>query len=163
MSARDKARSSVATDRRGAVFVEFLIAFFPIGLLFLCLCELANLYAADLVVRHAAVRVARAGAVVFPDNPASYPSGTSKLGDVQMAGYIVLAAKRSIVDAEIEITSGTEYEPGQPVEARVIATHRCLFPIASRIVCSPLSWKPTKKLTAEARMPAHAARYPYTP
>jgi Flp pilus assembly protein TadG len=154
--------SKCVAERRGAVYVEFLIAFMPVFTLFMCLCELANVYASHLVVKHAAYRAARAGAVVFPDDPANYQGGTSKMDDVRTAGILVLRSKRSIVDGQIEITSGTEYESGQPVVAQVTAQHRCIFPIASRLVCSPFGLNPTKTLTAEATMPAHAARYPYT-
>ena len=142
--------------------VEFLIAFTPVFTFFMALCELANLYSSHLVVKHAAYRAARAGAVVFPDDPANYQGGTSKIDDVRTAGILVLRSKRSIVDAQVEIPSGTEYKSGQPVIAQVTAQHRCVFPIADRLVCSTFGFRPTKTLTAEASMPAHAARYPYT-
>ncbi len=155
------ARSSILENRRGAVMVEFIVAFMPLFTLFLSLCELANLYSSKLVVNHAAYRVARAGAVVFPDDPANYTGSISKLDDVQTAGRLVLRAKGSIVSAEIELPGGTEYAPGQPVVARVIATHHCAFPIADRLICGFKDG--TRTVTGEAKMPANAARYPYVP
>lgn len=152
---------SLVSNRRGSVMVEFLIAFMPVFTLFLSICELANLYASKLVVTHAAYRTARAGAVVFPDDPANYTGSATKLDDVKAAGRLVLRAKGSIVASEVSIPDGTEYAPGQPVLARVVATHRCVFPIADRLICGFKGG--TRTLRAEARMPAHAARYPYSP
>jgi len=149
-------------DARGAVYVEFLVAFFPMLTLFLSVVQLADLYAAKLVVRHAAYRAARAGAVVFPDDPANYAEASSKLDDVRMAGIIVLHAKGTIIDGDVEVLSGTEYEPGQPVNVKVTATYRCVFPIANRLVCTPFVLLPFRQLEAEATLSAHAARYPYT-
>jgi Flp pilus assembly protein TadG len=149
-------------DRRGAVYVEFLVAFLPMLTLFLSIVQLADLYAAKLVVRHAAYRAARAGAVVFPDDPANYEDGASKMDDVRMAGLIVMHAKGTIIDGDVEVTSGTEYEPGQPVNVKVTATYRCVFPVANRLVCTPFKFLPFRQIEAEATMPAHAARYPYT-
>jgi hypothetical protein len=59
-------------DERGVVYVEFLIAFMPVFLLFLALCELALLSGAMLVVRHAAYRAARSAIVVLEDDPEAY-------------------------------------------------------------------------------------------
>jgi hypothetical protein len=59
-------------NRRGAVFVEFLIAFLPVQIFFLCLIQSAILYSVRLVTEHAAVNGARAAAVVFGDDRARY-------------------------------------------------------------------------------------------
>ena len=54
-------------DERGAVYVEFLIAFFPLFLLFLAICQLALVTAARVVVSHAAVAGVRSAIVVLED------------------------------------------------------------------------------------------------
>ena len=59
-------------DTRGAVFVEFLIAFFPVYVFFLCLVQLSLLFTVKLVTEHAAVNAARAAAVVIGDDPIRY-------------------------------------------------------------------------------------------
>jgi hypothetical protein len=59
--------AEVIRDRRGAVFVEFLIAFLPVQVFFLCLIQLAILYSVRLVTEHAAINGARAAAVVIGD------------------------------------------------------------------------------------------------
>lgn len=66
-------------DARGAVYVEFIIAFMPIFVLFLAICQLSLLVVARLVVSHAAVTAARAAVVVLEDDPKYYrdvPRGT---------------------------------------------------------------------------------------
>jgi hypothetical protein len=59
-------------DERGAVYVEFLLAFLPLFVLFLALCQIALLIAGKIVVRHAAFAAARSAIVVLDDEPAYY-------------------------------------------------------------------------------------------
>jgi hypothetical protein len=70
-SARDGARALLGHNE-GAVFVEFLICFLPVYVFFLCLIQLGVLFAARLLVEHAAVCAARAAAVVIGDDPRRY-------------------------------------------------------------------------------------------
>ena len=64
--------SRAALADSGAVFVEFLIAFFPVYVFFLCLVQLTLLFSSRLVTEHAAVHAARAAAVVIGDDRARY-------------------------------------------------------------------------------------------
>lgn len=150
---------SLVRDKRGAVYVEFLAAVMPLIVTFLCIAQLADLYAAKLVAQHAAYRTARAGAVVFPDNPAYYQA-VSKADEVRRAGEMVLASKGTIIDSEILLPNGEQYTRGQLVEVEVRATTRCVFAIANRLVCGLVD--PTRVLEARASMPAHAANYEYS-
>lgn len=59
-------------DEDGAAYVEFLIAFMPFLFMFLGMVQMALMYAADLVVQHAASRAARAAIVVLDDDPRRY-------------------------------------------------------------------------------------------
>lgn len=63
---------TLVRDARGAVYVEFLIAFLPVFLFFLCMIQLSLLFSAKLMVEHASVQAARAAAVVFGDDPKTY-------------------------------------------------------------------------------------------
>ena len=56
-------------QERGTVFVEFLISFVPLFLLFLGTIQLSLLYASHLVVQHAAVLAVRAAVVTIDDDP----------------------------------------------------------------------------------------------
>lgn len=53
---------------RGAVYVELLIVLWPLSLLWLGLGQLGLLYAADILVEHAAARAVRAAIVILPDD-----------------------------------------------------------------------------------------------
>jgi len=63
------------TNESGVVYVEFLIAFVPVFLFFLAILQFALLSAAQVVVRHAAVRGVRAAVVILDDDPARYGNG----------------------------------------------------------------------------------------
>lgn len=66
-------------DGRGLIYVEFLIAFPPLFLLFLCILQLALLYAANLGVQHSSFLAARAAIVIFPDDPVYYGGSEKNL------------------------------------------------------------------------------------
>jgi len=76
MAARDRPAprpsDGAFADARGAVMLEFLLAFVPVFVLFLGLLQLVLLGVADLVVRHAAITGVRAAVVVLYDDPAYY-------------------------------------------------------------------------------------------
>lgn len=59
-------------DDRGVVYVEFLIAFVPVFLLFLGICQLVLLTAARVVVSHAAMAGVRSAIVVLEDTADDY-------------------------------------------------------------------------------------------
>ena len=63
---------SLAKDDKGVAYAEFLIAFPPVLILFLCLVQLSLMYVGKLAVRHSANRAARAAVVVLPDDPQYY-------------------------------------------------------------------------------------------
>jgi hypothetical protein len=80
-------RSSKAllVDRRGTVFLEFLVVFVPFWTFFLSLVQLALISHANLIVKHAADAAARSAVVVLPDDPNEYggePSMTVERGRV---------------------------------------------------------------------------------
>ena len=68
----DDQRQRLSSNVSGAIYVEFLVAFIPVLIFFLGLLQLGLIYTANLVVRHAAVRGARAAIVVLEDDPRHY-------------------------------------------------------------------------------------------
>ncbi|GAB4200421.1 MAG: hypothetical protein OHK0013_11440 [Sandaracinaceae bacterium] len=72
---------SLVSDSGGAVYVEFILSFIPLLFLFLGIVQMAFLYAAQIVVQHAAVTATRAAAVVLDDDPERY-DGQSRLTTV---------------------------------------------------------------------------------
>jgi len=65
-------RRLLVQDRRGVVFLEFLVAFVPVWTFFLCVVQLAFITHANLMVKHAADAAARSAVVVLPDDPNEY-------------------------------------------------------------------------------------------
>ncbi|MCA9607100.1 MAG: pilus assembly protein [Myxococcales bacterium] len=65
-------RREPSDGERGAAYVEFLIAFIPLFIMFLGMVQMSLMYAGDLVVQHAASRAARAAVVVLDDDPRYY-------------------------------------------------------------------------------------------
>ena len=82
----------------GAVYVEFLIAFFPLFFFFLALVQFIFLETAHLITKHAAVKAVRAAAVVLADDPKYYGkvpvgsfTGARKI-DIERAARVPLSA-----------------------------------------------------------------------
>jgi hypothetical protein len=76
-------------DARGAIYLEFLIAFGPMFLLFLGICQLALIATAELVVRHSANAAVRSAIVVLEESPRDYldaPRGSLSAGS-PVAGH----------------------------------------------------------------------------
>lgn len=65
-------RRSLVTDTGGAAYVEFLIAFLPVFLMFLGMVQSALMFVGGLAVQRAASAAARAAAVVLDDDPRHY-------------------------------------------------------------------------------------------
>jgi Flp pilus assembly protein TadG len=84
-------------DSRGAVFVEFLIAFLPVYVFFLCVVQLGLLFVVRLIVEHAAVNGARALAVVAGDDPKTYGGFEKELNRVNRNGRREEAVRNAVV------------------------------------------------------------------
>ncbi len=71
-------------DERGVVYVEFLVAFMPIFLLFLGICQLSLVTIAQMLVQHSASMSVRTAIVVLEEDPAEYdgaPRGSLTEGE----------------------------------------------------------------------------------
>jgi hypothetical protein len=153
-------------DTRGAVYVEFLIAFLPLFVFFLSLCQLAYVQAAHIVVQHAAVMATRAAAVVLPDDPQYYDGETvnsasgKRLDDIRRAAEIPLkAAVTSKPDFELTFPGGDSVDRNGLVQVKVELDYPCKVPIGALIVCSPSNGR--KKLTGISAFPNQGAGYEY--
>jgi hypothetical protein len=62
----------LARDTRGAAYVEFLISFIPVFLMFLGMVQMGLMFVAGLAVQRAASTAARAAIVVLDDDPQHY-------------------------------------------------------------------------------------------
>ncbi len=165
-------RKSALSCTRGAVMVEFLIAFLPLFTFFECLLQLSALTTAKLVVNHAAICAARAASVVIHDHPDYYEGQAAgkvdglRRKDVELAAAIPMRALSSLVDLKITFPStagGTDdrlqFEPHELIRVRLEGLYVCRIPLASRLVCNFLTQ--TRTIVAEAALPAQGAQYPY--
>ena len=75
-SMRPRPTLSLTSDERGAAYVEFLIVFIPIFMMFLGMIQASMMYAANLIVTHSATTAARAAIVVLDDQESRYDDET---------------------------------------------------------------------------------------
>ena len=177
--------SRARAGTRGAVYVEFLIAFLPVLIMFMCLWQMSRLYTTGLAVEHAAITAARSGSVVFADDPAQYggaelhkPMGQRRQ-TVEGAALMPLSPfilDGSLVSVNVTFPSSPgssqerdHYDPSDPnsddahkvdfVRVHIEATFRCRIPLADRIACNPLTR--TRTIIREAAYPYQGAGYVY--
>jgi Flp pilus assembly protein TadG len=169
---RGGARRGLRKDARGAVYVEFLIVFLPLFVMFMSLVQLAFVSVANLVAKHAAYSACRAAIVVLPDDPAFYGDVPVNKADGARLTAIQAAAKARLLavstDPNVEITfpsspggkdNKTTFQQDDTVRVHVVVDYPCKIPIGSRFVCNLLTLH--KKLEAEAAMPMQGAGYEY--
>lgn len=179
-------RERLRDDTRGAVYVEFLIAFLPVFVFFLCLLQLALLFSAKLVVEHAATEGSRAAAVVFGDEPGPYNEvndgkntfSAERKKTVRAAVLIALAPL--ILDDTVaqvgvvypDVRGGEGVPSGTPIPARlgngmmrvrVDATVVCKIALANMIACEAFgsSTLRVRTIPAESVYPYQGADYVY--
>ena len=159
-------------DTRAAIYVEFLIAFLPMFIFFMCLLQMAGIHVAKLDALHAAETGVRAAIVVLPDDPAQYGNVTvgsidgKRRDDIVKAASLPLTAVRSIAGIKVTFptSAGGDDDRSQVgrddlVRVKVSVIYRCTIPIAKYFVCDAGST--TRKLTAEAALPNQGADYSY--
>jgi len=82
-----KTRPTLDRDTRGAVYVEFLLAFIPLFFMFLGMVQMGLLYGASLVVQHSSNVAARAAMVVMDDDPACYDGEARREVNSSASGF----------------------------------------------------------------------------
>ena len=109
-TSRGGAEPGLGRDTRGAVYVEFLVAFIPFLVFFLCLWQVSILYYAKLIVDHAAFAAARAAAVVVAECPQNVgDSGASTVNTLtdSRQKYVSAAAYVALTPLILDGTIGT--------------------------------------------------------
>ncbi len=113
-------RLGLARDEGGAVYVEFLIAFLPVYVFFLCLIQLTIIFSVRLVTEHAALHAARAAAVVIGDQDSRY-GGEQKNKMVEngkryqmVRNAALLTLTPLLLNGLIQSVQVVFPEPGQP-------------------------------------------------
>ncbi|RMH36661.1 MAG: hypothetical protein D6689_22020 [Deltaproteobacteria bacterium] len=133
--------------QRGAVYVEFLLVFPPLLLLFLCTLQLALLYVAHLGVQHAAAMATRSAIVVIPDDPVYYDgadknafSDPSNCGESPMAKVIELAGALGKSSATIPLDTCPDGPRGAPIRAAALLAMLPYSPSITRFFPNAERW-----------------------
>ena len=139
------------TSERGVVYVEFLIAFIPLFLLFLALCQLALVGAAEAVVRHAAYAAVRTAIVVLDDDPKKFDRadrGSLSQGRAsRMRGLEDVASKLGI--ERVSLPNATQHVDASVVD-RFISQHGArMVPIQTAAYLPLLSIAPHERTVLE--------------
>jgi hypothetical protein len=151
-------------SRKGAVYVEFLIAFLPVFFFFLSLLQLIFLQTASLITHHAAANAVRAAVVVLPDDPKHYnnvPVGSfsgQRKSDIEKAAQIPLATMGLLEAAATKVTIKPSYARNALLTAKVEYQYHCKVPWGRFLICGFTNFK---KITAEASMTNQGALYEY--
>jgi hypothetical protein len=165
MKARCGAKVDTARrDTKGAIYVEFLIAFMPLFTFFLCMVQISFLRVVSMVNKHAAVVAARAASVILPDDPAAY--GGEAVGSangarkeaITRAAKAALSAVTPSAEPKVTFPAGASFGHDGLVQVKVEYEYACRVPLAAEIACG-LDRKVT--FTADASMPIQGALYEY--
>jgi len=148
-------------DRRGAVYVEFLAAFFPILTFFLSLVQFAFLQTAAIVVQSSALKAVRVAAVVIHDDPAYYNVDQGSVSGKRKE-MIVDAARGPLTPlggaASSTVTLSSSYGRDDMIELKVEYLYTCRVPLGRFVACG-VSGK--KTLAAIASFPNQGADFIY--
>lgn len=166
-------------DCRGAAYVEFLIAFFPILLLFVGTLQLQLAYLTQFFVTRAAFAAARAAAVYIPQ-PDAEGRVTHELSDqarakvddavllavapVMLRGWLGELPFVTFPDStEPTATSErTSFAEGPDmVRVRLFATYVCHLPPLDLVMCDAHEGRRIMFLSSEATFPYQRASYQY--
>lgn len=157
-------RPGLAEDRRGAVYVEFLVAFLPVFFFFLSLVQYIFLEGANLIVKHAASTAARAAIVVVHDDPAHYGgvetgsvSGKRK-EEIERAARIPLATMGVRPEA-VKIELAETYARDAAITVKLEYRYHCQVPWGRSVVCDFFTNERTLK--AEATLPNQGVAWRY--
>ena len=147
-------------NKRGAVLVEFAIAFMPLMITFSSFVQLQQMATARIVVKHATIVGGRAAAVISNKNRNTPDQEDADNDDVVKKGVMSALGpwKRTMrnVDVKVEDTSTCE-DPYNTVSVTVTADYKCSVPFANLFMCGARKIHSFKAMTS--RFPHQGARY----
>jgi Flp pilus assembly protein TadG len=148
---------------RGAVLVEFIFAFMPLMILYLCMAELVHYFTIREVVMHAANAGARACAVVGEDGQFQ-PGGKDYNGpasDYKEAVKWALKPWESTQIFQLDQNAlkcdigASATDPYGADTVTVKGTYTCIVPIAKVVICNG----GTKTMEVKSSFPHQGAKY----
>lgn len=156
----------LARDQRGGLMLEALIAFVPVLLLFVALCQTCDAYAHRLIVQRAAAAAVRAAVVILPDDGARYGdprqrevnqlTGERKRA-VEAAAQHMLGASSQFSTRSSQIDVSGSFQPGTQTAVQLEVDYHCIMP-GLPMICGRDG---TLRLRAAAQLTYQGARYRY--
>lgn len=163
MPEQKKKTRSLRRGTRGAVLVEFIFAFMPLMILYLCMAELVHYFTIREVVMHAANAGVRACAVVGEDGQFQ-PGGKDYNGpadDYKEAVKWALKPWESTKIFKLDVDSikcdigATKTDPYGEDTVTVRGNYTCIVPIAKVVICNNGS----KTMEVKSSFPHQGANY----
>jgi len=162
-------------DYRGVALAEFVIAFYPLLMMFLVFSQVAHIQMGHLMFRHAAIVAARCSVVsTGPNLPGKWVNDNDKSGggmgdsECKKAAVEGLGYWNVSMGGPVDITSVTSsYNSGDQygdMTTTVKGTFNCTVPWAHRLVCGGgflgLGIGPTTHaFTYDVKLPHEGAQY----
>jgi Flp pilus assembly protein TadG len=162
-------RKRLRVASRGAVVVEFAIVSVPLCLAFFSIAQVSMIYAAKIVMRHAAIAAVRAHAVINCPNPGNNGAPTA---DPTNAGIIALGPwysnggnSISSVNFQFNSSANTTAPSGyfQLDTVTVTGTYVCTVPLGSWAACQGgwQWWTPNPGGTFTVPLGPYVAQFPH--
>ena len=140
-TARTESSSALRTvhqDKRGAVLVEFLVAFMPLMITFSSFVQLAQITTARIVTKHSAIVAARAAAVISNEHNNTPDAKKGKNQDEIEASVQAALGPwgKTMANVKVDIDDQSSEEDNfGMVKVTVTARYKCTVPFGSMLVC----------------------------
>jgi Flp pilus assembly protein TadG len=125
-------------DRRGAVLVEFLVAFMPLMITFSSFVQVAQIATASLVTKHATIVGARAAAVITNEHNNTPDQKKGKnLDQIEASVQAALGPwAKTMKNVRVDVTDETtKDDPYGNIRVNVTADYKCSVPFGGFVVC----------------------------
>jgi len=146
-------------NKRGAVLVEFAIAFMPLMITFSSFVQLQQMATARIALKHATIVGGRAASVISNKNR-NTPDAEDKDNDDEVKKGVVAALgpwkTKITVNVKVEDTSSCD-DPYGMVSVTVNADYKCSVPFSNLFMCGASKTHAFKPMTS--RFPHQGARY----
>ena len=147
-------------DKRGAVLVEFAVAFMPLMITFSSFAQLQQTATARLVVKHATVVGAR-GAAVISNGHHNTPDQKPENNDAEVKKGVMAGLgpwKNTMRDVQVTVKDdSTCADPYGMVSVTVTAKYKCSVPFANMFMCPGGQIHTFKPMTS--RFPHQGAKF----
>ena len=125
-------------DKRGAVLIEFLVAFMPLMITFSSFVQLAQITTARIVTKHSTIIAARAAAVISNEKNNTPDAKKGKNQDeIEAAVHAALGPwDKTMNSVKVDINDQSDgNDVFGMIQVTVTARYRCSVPFGGFLVC----------------------------